>query len=67
MKNQTIKILGTHCPACKKLTEKRILTLSGVRTVDVNYETGVAKITADRNIPKEELNQVLLDTEYKIL
>ena len=66
MKNLTIKILGTHCPACKKLTEKRIKTLAGVRAVEVNYETGEATIVSDRDVSQEEINNVLSNTEYKV-
>lgn len=66
MKNLTIKILGTHCPACQKLTEKRIKTLAGVLSVEVNYETGETKIVSDRDISKGEINSVLSDTEYKV-
>lgn len=40
MKKQTIYIKGTHCPACKKLIEKRIMSIAGVDSVDVNFTSG---------------------------
>jgi copper chaperone CopZ len=36
MQTQIINITGTHCPACKKLIEKRIMSIAGVDSVDVN-------------------------------
>lgn len=61
---QTLNIIGTHCPACKKLIEKRILTIKGVNTVDVDYETGKTVITADRNIEKGEIKNALEGMQY---
>ena len=61
---QTINIIGTHCPACKKLIEKRILTINGINTVDVDYETGKTVITADRNIEENEIKNVLEGMPY---
>lgn len=59
-----IKLSGLTCPACKKLTEKRIGQILGVEKVDVNLNDGQATITADREITKEEINKVLEGTQY---
>jgi copper chaperone CopZ len=65
MNTQTIYITGTHCPACKKLIEKRIMTINGVNSVDVNFATGETKIIADKEIAKSEIAKVLEGMPYK--
>lgn len=64
MNSQTIFITGTHCPACKKLIEKKILTITGVSTVDVDFKTGKTVIVANRNIEKVEIKKVLEGMPY---
>lgn len=60
------KINGVHCPACKKLTEKRLGNIDGVTAVNVNPETGLAEITADTNITKAQLEEALTGTTYSV-
>ncbi|KKU63576.1 MAG: Cation-transporting atpase [Candidatus Amesbacteria bacterium GW2011_GWA1_47_16] len=60
----TLNISGLHCPACEKLTEKRIFAISGVKTVRVNSNNGKAVIEADRNLDDTEINQVLTGLPY---
>jgi copper chaperone CopZ len=64
MKKQTIYITGTHCPACKKLIEKRIMSIAGVESVDVNFTSGETKIIGDKEITKAEIKNVLEGTDY---
>ncbi len=64
MKKQTIYIKGTHCPACKKLIEKRIMSIAGVDSVDVNFTSGETKIIGDKEITKAEIKNVLEGTDY---
>ena len=64
MKTQIINITGTHCPACKKLIEKRIMTIAEVNSVDVDFSSGETKITADKEITKVEINKILEGTDY---
>ena len=64
MIRQTINITGTHCPACKKLIEKRIMTIAGVNSVDVNFESGKTVIESTRQIYKQEINKALEGTDY---
>ena len=64
MQNMIINITGTHCPACKKLIEKRIMTVTGVTSVNVDYITGETKIMANNEISKSEISKVLEGTDY---
>ena len=64
MQTQTIFITGTTCPACKKLIERKIITISGVIKVDVDFSSGETNIESNRLICKEEIEKVLEGTPY---
>ena len=66
MQTQTIKLSGLTCPACKKITEKRIGSLAGVKKVEVIVDAGVATIDTDRELSIEEIKEVLKDTPYQV-
>lgn len=67
MNKQTITLTGLTCPACKKITEKRIGGLDGVTNVETTIETGLVTIEASREISAQEINNVLKDTPYKTI
>ena len=67
MNKQTITLTGLTCPACKKITEKRIGGLDGVTNVETTIETGLVEIEANREISAQEINNVLKDTPYKTI
>ncbi|MEK7073993.1 MAG: heavy metal-associated domain-containing protein [Patescibacteria group bacterium] len=67
MNTQTITLSGLTCPACKKITEKRIGGLDGVSKVETTIETGLVAIEASREISAQEINNVLKDTPYKTI
>lgn len=64
---QTITLTGLTCPACKKITEKRIGGLDGVTKVETTIDTGSVTIIASREISAQEINNVLKDTPYKTI
>lgn len=67
MQTQTIKLSGLSCPACKKVTEKRIGGINGVSGVEVSINSGIAVINADREIALAEIKEVLKDTPYQVI
>lgn len=67
MQTQTIKLSGLTCPACKKLTEKRIGTISGVTKVEVTITSGEAVINSETEITSLQIKEVLKDTPYQII
>ncbi len=67
MQKQTIKLSGLTCPACKKVTEKRIGNLPGVSKVEVAVDSGITTIDADREITIAEIKVVLKDTPYQVI
>jgi copper chaperone CopZ len=67
MTTQTVYLSGLTCPACKKITEKRIGGLDGVTKVETTLANGQVTIEGSREISTQEINQVLRDTPYKII
>lgn len=61
------KLSGLTCPACKKITEKRIAAIAGVKQVRVNIDSGEAVVDSDRDIQISEIKEVLKDTHYKVV
>ena len=53
---QTIYITGTHCPACKKLIERKISEIVDVLNVNVDFITGKTTIDSNRLIDESEIN-----------
>ena len=66
-KNVQLTIKGTHCPACKRLIERKISAIAGVISVNVNFETGETEIKTNRDISKNEIQQSLEGMEYQII
>ena len=67
MNEQTFKLSGLTCPACKKLTEKRINSLPGVTKVEVSVESGQATIESDQPVTVLAINDALKDTPYQVI
>lgn len=63
---QTFQLTGLHCQSCKKITEKRVKKVSGVTQAQVDLDTAELVVIADRVISKQEIAQVLSDTDYQV-
>lgn len=57
---------GLHCPACKKLTEKRIRTIAGVASVTVDPNSGLAIVQSATEITSEQISKALENTAYTV-
>lgn len=67
MQKQTIKLSGLTCPACKKVTEKRLGGIEGVTKVEVAIDSGIAAIDANKEITILEIKEALKDTPYQVI
>jgi copper chaperone CopZ len=61
-----VTIHGMHCDGCKRLVEKRIGSLPGVREVKTNPGSGETRITGSRIVTPDEIRAVLTGTEYSV-
>lgn len=62
---QIMKITDLTCEACTKLTTKRIVSISGVTSVSVELESGLATIAADHQLDVGEVNGALEGSSYR--
>lgn len=67
MQKQTIRLSGLTCPACKKVIEKRISSIEGVIKIEVDIDSGIATIEANKEITILEMKEVLKDTPYQVI
>ena len=60
-------IKGTHCQACKRLIERKFTSITGVVSVNVDFETGATEVTLTRDISNDEFQKALEGMEYKVI
>lgn len=65
MKTIKYKIKGLSCIACKKLSEKRISKIVGVKSVDVDIKSGIALISSEKEVSLDDVRVALHDTPYE--
>lgn len=52
-----ITIQGTHCASCKALIEDICKDVEGVKSCNVNFQTGETEIEYDENLNWQKLKQ----------
>ena len=62
-----LKIEGMMCVHCQKHVNDALSKMEGVMAVEVNLEAGTAKVTADREIAREEFAQVIAEAGYELV
>ena len=62
-----LKIEGMMCAHCQKHVTDALSKMPGVTSVDVNLEAGMAKVTAEREIPQTEFAQVITEAGYELV
>ena len=67
MFSNSFKLSGLTCPACKKVSEKRLSLIPGAVRVEVNLDSGETAIEADRQISSGEIKLALKDTHYQLV
>ena len=61
-----LKVNGMMCVNCQKHVHDALAAMAGVSAVDVNLETGTAKVTAGREISQDEFKKVIEDAGYEL-
>lgn len=67
MATSVFKLSGLTCPACKKLVEKRIGTIDGVKLANVDLTNNSVEITSEKELQRLDVENSLRDTPYKII
>jgi len=61
-----VQVAGMTCHSCEVLVERSWKNLPGVRDVKADSGKESVSITAEREIPQDELQKSLLDQKYKV-
>lgn len=62
----TFQITGMTCDACQKVVQKKLSKVAGVSAVAVDKSSGVASLSATRDIASEEVKKALEGTHYSL-
>lgn len=66
MYKTNFKISNINCEACTKLINRRIASINDVSGVSINLN-GIGNIISNRKIERTEVENILKDTDYKIM
>ena len=61
-----LQVSGMMCEHCEASVEKALKQVEGVTEVNADHNTGTVKVTMNREIPEELLNQAVIDAGYEI-
>ena len=67
MKEFEVKVQGMTCDHCVRTVRNALLSIEGVSEVEVSLSTGVVRITAERDIDKNEIKRAVEEWGYKVL
>ncbi len=63
---QTISVTGMTCQNCVGHVREALSALPGVRTADIDLESGTVRLETDRQIPPGELGRALDEAGYAL-
>jgi copper chaperone CopZ len=63
---QTITVDGMTCANCVRHVREALLEMPGVRAADVDLESGAARLTVDREVPRDAVAAALDDAGYTL-
>lgn len=65
--SKVFELKGLTCVACETRIEKEVSKLEGVKSVDVSYSSGFAKVTFDSSVTSiEEISSVIKKLHYGV-
>ena len=63
---QTINVTGMTCQNCVRHVSQALSALPGVRSANVDLDSGSASLDTDREIPRTELQSALDEAGYEL-
>ncbi|MDQ7038695.1 MAG: cation transporter [Aquificota bacterium] len=67
MKEITVKVQGMSCDHCVRTVRTALMSLEGVSDVQVSLETGLVRITANRDLSTEEIRRAVEEWGYRLV
>jgi len=62
----TLIIKGTHCNSCKMLIEDICKEIPGIKSCNVNFETGITEIEYEENVDWQKFKKEVESLGYKV-
>ena len=66
MKNYELKIEGMSCEHCVAAVTGALLSIEGGMGAEVDLAEGIAEFHANREIPRTELNEAIIEVGYQL-
>lgn len=63
---QTISVTGMTCQNCVRHVTQALVGVPGVRSADVDLQTGTARLETDRDVPASEFEAALDEAGYAL-
>jgi len=62
----TLIIKGTHCNSCKMIIEDICKEIPGIKSCNVNFETGITEIEHEENVDWQKFKKEVESLGYKV-
>jgi copper ion binding protein len=63
----TVTVSGMTCGHCIASVQEEVGEVAGVRSVDVELESGAVTITADRELGRDEIEAAVVEAGYTLV
>ena len=67
MKELKIKINGMVCGGCENRVKTALSEISGVESVDADYNTGIVTIKSEKDLEIGQIKEKIIDLGYEII
>ena len=67
MKELKIKIKGMVCGGCENRVKAALSEISGVESVDADYNTGIVTIKSEKDLEIAQIKERIIDLGYEII
>ena len=67
MKELIFKVNGMVCEGCENKIKNAIGTLDEVESVEANHITGIVKVTSNKEIEREKIEEIIKDIGFEIV
>lgn len=67
MKELIFKVNGMVCEGCENRIKNAIGTLDGIESVAANHNTGIVKVTSNKDIEREKIEEAITDIGFEIV
>lgn len=67
MKELIFKVNGMVCEGCENRIKNAIGTLDEIEIVEANHITGIVKVTSNKEIKREKIEEIIKDIGFEIV